>query len=183
MEVPEAMSVQLSRLLGDCKDSRSSIKNDREWKRILKRVLFELDRYLSENVQTDEVHRLMLYSSLLASDLSLKENNFWPGYTEGITRLALLLMGDYPDHRKKSRGRKKERHYALNRMRSLFYLQTSDQKLQTLIAASKLGEPQLSRRAYDVLAEFRQECGFKASYREFWRWYRKRYPNDYASVF
>lgn len=72
-----------------------------QWKRTLLAVLAELDRYLAANVETDDVHLLMLHSGLYAAHESLRHEDFWPGYVEGITRFAVLLMGDYPDHRRR----------------------------------------------------------------------------------
>jgi hypothetical protein len=93
------MKVQLSRLFGTgSSEAKLERRSDKQWKRTLLNVLQELDRYLAANVETDEVHRLMLHSGLYAAHVSLEEQDFWPGYAEGITRLALILMGDYPDH-------------------------------------------------------------------------------------
>ena len=153
-----------------------------QWKKSLRGILNELFRYLETNVETDDVHWPMLYSGLDAAYESLKGEDFWPGYVEGITRLALILMGDYPDHRKRKRGRKTEDHYRLSRYRSVQYVQTSNQKLGTLVAAPMLGI-ELSKDAHTALREFRDVAGYKVGYKEFFRWYRKKYPQDYAAVF
>jgi hypothetical protein len=78
---------------------------------------------------------------------------------------------------------KKAEHYSLDLFRDLRYLQNSDQKFRTLVAAFRFGVPQLSKSPLDALSEFRQEFGYTKSYREFFEWYRKRYPGDYAIVF
>ena len=113
-KVPKGWKVHLSRLFGQ--NSREAKKDNRtpaEWKRTLKKILDELYQYLEENVHTDEMHELMLYSCLYAAHESLKEKDFWPGYLEGITRLSFLLMGDYPDHRHRRGGKKTKNHYSL----------------------------------------------------------------------
>jgi hypothetical protein len=178
------MQVQLSRLFGSssaeaCKTDRSST----EWRRALKRVLHELDRYLAANVDTDELHQQMLYSGLSAADASLKDEDFWPGYVEGITRLALLLMGDYPDHRKRRTGRRGTDHYRLDRLRTQHWRQNHQQRLNTLLAAWQAGFPELSRNPREALNEFRQLYGLRAGYREFLEWYRMVVPADYATIF
>lgn len=186
-EVPVAMQVQLSRLFGsDSVQAKMRSRSPAQWKTTLRLILRELSRYLEANVETDDVHWPMLYSGLAGAYESLKEKDFWPGYAEGVTRLALILMGEYPDHRKRKRGRKQENHYQLSGCRTVGYVQTSTQKLHTLIAATAAGPMlgiNLSKGAFDVLREFRAHAGYKAGYKEFFRWYREKYPQDYAAVF
>src|ERR1700674_4424299 len=113
-QVPRGMEVQLARLFGAASsEAKMKSRSPAQWKRTLRGVLQELFHYLEANVETDDVHWPMLHSGLAAAYESLKSNDFWPGYVEGITRLALILMGDYPDHRKRKRGRKPEDHYRL----------------------------------------------------------------------
>lgn len=182
--IPKSMQVQLSRLFGSSsKEASQELKTTAEWKDLLEKVLNELYNYLEANIETDEMHFLMLCSCLVASHESLKNDNFWPGYVEGIIRLALILMGDYPDHRRRKGGRKKQDHYKLNLMRTLTYVQDPDQRVRTLFAASRAGVPPLSCNIRDVMWEFRKERGSRASYKEFLRWFREKYPRDYAKMF
>jgi hypothetical protein len=182
-EVPPGMKVQLARLFGSSSsEARTEGRSVTQWKRTLRATLRELDRYLDANVETDEIHSRMLYSGLAAAKESLKGENFWPGYAEGLTRLALVLMGDYPDHRKRKGGRKQENHYDLSRQRSVRYAQTSEQKLKTLIAAPPLGI-KLSVDPWDALREFRNQFGNRVGYKQFFIWYRRTYPQDYAAIF
>lgn len=181
--VPPAMKVQLARLLGSASpEIRRDMKSPDEWRRILQRVLLELDRYLSANVETDAVHRVMLHSGLYAASESLKRQDFWPGYVEGITRLALLLMGDYPDHRKRRRRQRPAERYRLSRLREVHFTQTPAQKLITLLAAPLVGIP-LKKSPGRVLAEFRRQSRSKSGPEEFFTWYRQHHPEDYAAVF
>lgn len=151
-KVPKAMKVQLSRLFGSkskevLKDEKSTV----EWKHTLKKELRELSNYMEENVDTDGMHTLMLYSGLAAAHAALKEDDFWPGYVEGITRFALLLMGDYPDHSRRNGGRKKKEHYSLQKMRSINYVQNTDQRFQTMLTATRVGVPELSQNPREAL--------------------------------
>jgi hypothetical protein len=139
---PRAMQVQLARLFGsDSKEARCAAKSTAEWRKTLKSVVHEIDRYIAHNIGTDELHRWMLLSGLAAADESLNEKHFGPGYAEGITGLALTLLGDYPDHCKRKPGRKKDDHYKLDRLRSMHWTQTPNQRLQTLLA---VGIPRVS---------------------------------------
>ena len=182
--MPEACAIQLARLFGsESKEARQQMRTPNQWKRTLRRVLHELDRYVTANVDTDALHQMILASGLYAADQALREEDFWSGYVEGITRFALALLGDYPDHHRRKRGGKSAGHYRLDRCRSLRYIQNHDQRLATLIAAGNFGLPGLTVSTRDALAEFRDEVGYRVGYREFLKWYRKRYPQDYAAVF
>src|SRR5260370_19420386 len=167
--VPEGMRVQLSRLFGNgSRVGKATTRSDREWRRDLLSVIKEIDRYLSANIRTDSVHLLMLHSGLFAADESLKQKDFWPAYAEGITRLALILMGDYPDHRRRKGGRKDDTHYKLARMRSCYYTQSDLQKLHTLIAAPHIGIA-LQSNPDAALHEFRRQFGLKPGHDQFLR--------------
>ena len=143
--VPESFQVQLSRLLGSSSNEASKkYRTKKEWKGVLYKILMELYEYMEANVETDKMHSEILYDCLIAARESLQYDNFWPGYVEGITRFALILMGDYPDHRRRKGGRKKKDHYKLNLSRTLAYIQDSDQRVRTLLEASRIGFPPLS---------------------------------------
>jgi hypothetical protein len=145
--------------------------------------LHELDRYIRANVDSDELHSSIIDTGLLAADESLKEDEFWPGYAEGITRVLLALLGDYPDHRHRKGGAKSADHYRLDLHRSLRYTQDTEQRLRTLIAAGVFGVPGLSRRPREALDEFRRKFGSRPTHAQFMLWYKKRFPADYTAVF
>jgi len=123
----------------------------------------------------------MLATGLWAARESLKEKDFWPGYAEGITRFALTLLGDYPDHRKQRLHGKRKHHYSLERFRSLIYAQTHEQKVKTLFATSTFGLPKLSTKPMEFWRQYRAQVR-SPSYRQFLQWFRKNHPNDYAAV-
>lgn len=179
-----AMQVQLSRLFGaNSKIAATSPQTSAQWRRTLGAVLDELTEYLWANVDTDAVHQMMLAVSLDGARQALKEEDFWPGYVEAITRISLLLMGDYPDHRRRKKGRKDENHYKLNSLRTVGWSQNPQQRKLMLYAASQFGFPELSGNTIDRLREFRDLYGYGASDLAFLEWYRKTYPADYAAVF
>jgi len=178
------MQAQLARLFGSASiEARTQSRTPAQWKRILTRLLGELDAYLEENIDTDDLHRLMLASGLFAARQSLKKEQFWLGYIEGLIRFSLLLMGDYPDHRRRRGGRRKDDHYQLRRFRSIQYSQTPPQRLFTLFAAGNVAFPGLSKNPRDAMSDFRDQFGYSKTYRQFLRWYRREYPQDYALIF
>src|SRR5438876_12294495 len=128
--VPEGMKVQLARLFGSTsREAQASSRSAAQWRKTFRRVTDELERYIETNVNTDELHFFLLLTCILAARESLKEDNFIIGYSEAITRLALLLMGDYPDHRRRAKGMKRGDHYKLDQRRRLSYSQNQSQKV------------------------------------------------------
>jgi hypothetical protein len=182
--VPQSMQIQLARLFGsNSHEAKADRRTPIEWRRTLRKVLDELYQYLEQNVDTDELHYIMLLSGLAAAHESLKFDDFWPGYTEGITRIALVLMSDYPDHRKRKAGRKTFEHYQLNHRRTVHWTQTPNQRLYTLLAVGTVETPKLSKNPRDALSEFTKQYGHQPSYKKFMDWYRRTFPEDYAAVF
>jgi hypothetical protein len=183
--VPRAFQVQFSRLFGESsKIAKAQVLTGRQWRKVLKKLLDEIYHYIEENVTTDELHYMMLCSGLASAFKSLKDDDFfWPGYIEGITRLCLLLLGDYPDHRRRKGGKKTQDHYKLNLHRKLCYAQDADRRVRVFHAATKMGFLGPSHEFNVIMSEFREEKGFKASYRDFMRWYRIRYPEKYSKLF
>lgn len=178
------MIIQLSRLFGEqSKEFKNNKRTNNQWKKTLQKLLDELFCYSEENVYTDELHWLMICSGFASAHESLKENNFWPGYVEGIMRVCFLLLGNYPDHRKYRGGRKRSDHYSLRSHRDLVYIQSHAQKKMTLFTAYKVGNPKLGINPRIVLSEFRSEFGYQADARKFMSWFKKTYPTDYAALF
>lgn len=182
--VPRGMQVQLARLFGaKSREATQETRTTAEWRRTLRAVLREIGRYIAKNVDTDELHRCMLQSGLDAAEESLRHQDFWPSYAEGITRMLLVLLGDYPDHRGHKPGRKRDSHYRLSACRSARWIQTPEQRFSTVLAAGNIGRPTLSANPIDVLDEFRRRHGFKPDHTEFMEWYRANFPRDYAALF
>jgi hypothetical protein len=178
------MQVLISKLFGASsqKATAQSLKEN-EYRVILSKIVDELYLYMDENIQTDELHRLMLLSGLVAAKESLKDDNFYMGFIEGITRFSLLLMGDYPNHRRRKGGRKNSEHYKLNLFRSVTFVQDHEQKFRTILAVENTGFPELSICPRVALNKFRDEYGNGATHRDFIAWYKNNYPNDYAMHF
>ena len=182
--VPPAFKIQMARLFGATSaEAKNEHRTIEQWRKTLQKSLDEIYAYTEANIETDDIHWLMICSAFASAHAALKEDFFWPGFIEGLVRLNLLVLGDYPDHRKRKGGKKKSTHYSLNSFRSLHYLQDSDQKLRVLYAQPRLGFPELSISPLDAMSIFRNQHGYQASHREFMKWYKKNYPKDYASIF
>ena len=183
-KVPRALQNQLARLFGaNSREARLDSRSSAQWRKTLKRILLELDRYLRANVQTDDLHNLILASALAASDDALKSANFWPGYVEGLVRLALCLMGDYPDHRRRMSGKRRANHYDLNLDRSITFVQSAEQKFHTLFHAPVLKLPKIPHPFWEVTEKFYDSHGYDRNKVQFMRWFKAEYPEAYASIF
>lgn len=183
---PESLKNLLLRLFGDTNISNHTEKSEKEWRNTFLKILKELDSYLKENIETDELHTLMIHSGLFSAHMHIEENENFDqallGYIEGIIRFSLSILGDLPNHSKRKGGRKKADHYELNRLRKLHYSQSSSQKYYTLILAYKGGFG-LGTNPETAMMNFRNQYGYKKDYNDFLKWYRKNYPSDYAKVF
>jgi hypothetical protein len=126
---------------------------------------------------------MMIASGLFAAGESLKREDFWSGYAEGLTRVILTLLGDYPDHRRRKGGAKSADHYSLELCRNLHYTQDIEQRFRTLLAAGVFGLPGLETPPREVLMEFRRHFGSKPTHAQFVRWYKKQFPDQYTAVF
>ena len=167
----------------NAKEARKTDRTPAQWKAALRKVLRELHLYVQANVDSDELHFHIVATGLLAASESLNDEDFWPGYAEGITRVALALLGDYPDHRRRNGGAKSSDHYLLNPHRTVLYTQTGEQRFRTLMAAGVFGVPGLSVPPREVLTKYRERFGTGQTRLHFLRWYRKHFPSDYAAVF
>lgn len=183
---PESLKNLLLRLFGDIKISNNTEKTEKEWRDIFLKILNELDNYLRENIETDELHILMIHSGLASAHRHIEENENFDqallGYLEGLIRFSLSILGDLPNHSKRKGGRKKDDHYELNRLRKLHYSQSPSQKYYTLILAYKGGFG-LKTNPETAMMNFRNQYGYKKDYNDFLKWYRKNYSSDYAKVF
>jgi len=52
-----------------------------------------------------------------------------------------------------------------------------------MMAASHLKVPRLTQDPQVALRQFRNEKGLSATYKEFSRWFKEKYPADYAALF
>ena len=181
-QIPPAVRNQLARLFGTSRaEAISTSRSTVQWRRTLQAVLTELDRYRRANVRADQFHEISLCAALSSAREALRTEDFWPGYVEGITRFALLLMGDYLDHHSRKTGKRRSDHYDLSRQRTLLYMQDYRQQKRTLFAAWKVfGLP----KSFDeVISEFRAQHGYAATDADFIQWFKRNYAAAYTTVF
>jgi len=182
-QVPQVMRNQLTRLFGArSAEARKATRTEAEWRRTLRAILKELDRYRRANVHTDSLHDLLLMGALESAKLSLDDESFWPGFVEGLARFALVLMGDYPDHTDRRGTAKSTTYYWLRASRSVHFSQNPAQKVWALREAENFRHL-LPKAFWEVEAEFHQQCGYRASRRQFVDWLRTKYPLAYAAMF
>ena len=178
------MQVLLARLFGaQTKAASKTLLSDAAWRAQLKNLLGELHKYQLANVRTDEFHELVLASGLASADAALTQDIFWPGYIEGVVRFALTLMGDYPDHRRRKRGRKKAGHYDLNLHRSIAFHASSEQRYRSLYQSVDLCWMGNKSKMWELMGPFYKAYGTNRTAREKLDWFRKTYPQMYSRAF
>jgi hypothetical protein len=176
------MTILLSRLFGaGSAEARATGRSPAAWRKTLRRVDEELLQYLDANVHTDPVHEMMLHYAVLAADKALDDEDFWPAYAEAMVRLALLLMGDYPDHRRRKGSGKRTDHYRLSYHRTIGFIRDPEQKYRWLHAGKNLGETTFDPR--DAWFSYQTKVGKKATRKGFLRWFRDKHPAEYAKLF
>jgi hypothetical protein len=181
-QVPGSVAVMLARLFGTgSTEARATTRSPTQWKKALRRVDEELLSYLESNIHTDPIHETMLHIALDDAEKALETDDFWPAYSEAIIRLALFLMGDYPDHRARKTGVKRADHYDLRRYRTIVFTRDPEQKHRSLYLARALGASAFDPR--DAWYSYRGRVGRKATRKGFMRWYREKHPGEYAKLF
>jgi hypothetical protein len=176
--VPISLQGSLQSMFGwGTKIGSSTHLSDSEFKKVVEKVLNELERYLSKNVQTDPFHQEELQRAIKSAKLYFNDEYWWPGVFEGLVRLSLLLMGDLPTHEKYSKGKKDNDYYRLDLHRSVGWFQNNSQKIRMIYYAERLGK--LDKKLWQLRKEFHES---KES-TDFILWFREKYPTEYAKVF
>ncbi len=104
-EAIKSMRIQLARLFGEeSKIATGELRTNGQRRRVLRSVLTELEQYLRANVDTDEFHKSLMIGGLMGAREALKREDFGRDTLEGVKRILLTLLGDYPDHHRRKRG-------------------------------------------------------------------------------
>jgi len=184
IQTPEAMKVQLARLFGS--DSSEANKESRtlaEWRKTFRHCMKEIELYIEHSVDSDSAHRLLLQTAVWSAQEALKRDgpDLYIAYIEALTRMALALMGDYPDHRRRKGSGIREGHYSLKKCRTIHYSSTPMQRLWVLKTGYALKIPGCSIDPLNALQEFRSQFGSKPNMADFIRWFARTYPVQYAA--
>ncbi|MEW5915526.1 MAG: hypothetical protein AB1762_03940 [Gemmatimonadota bacterium] len=175
----------MGRLFGENSSEAAELsRTDAQWRKTILKLLRELDRYQRANIRTDGFHELLLAASLTAAHKAATEDDdIWPGVVEGLVRYALTLMGDWPDHHRRKKGRKAENHYDLGLRRSITYRQDTHQQFLTLYQAVESKSFGVSTPMWQLLSSYYEEFGYTKGERSRIDWFRKKYPEVYARIF
>lgn len=178
------MKVQLERLFGaNHTEATREFRTDAQWRATLKRVLRELYQYKLKNVESDNLHQEKIETCFESANEALLSKEFYVGYIEALTRLCLILMGDYPDHRNRKGSGMREDHYSLTAERNVFYTSTGGQRLYCLAAAHSFGLPGCVVNPYEEISNWRRDVGNEANLGDFPRWFSVKYPEHYSATF
>lgn len=181
--IPEKIIVLNKSLFGcQSKDSQMYERTEIEWKKLLKKYVIEIQKYLNENIDTDSIHMERLLDAASSSESALKNDEYLPLYIEGLIRLIFTLIGQSPEHYRRKGGRKTKDHYKLDKYRNIIYSQNANQKYQLLYYASRYNYISI-RNLKLVYYDFCKKFGFHEKKRKFINWFKKKYPNDYLRIY
>lgn len=148
------------------------------------KLLAELDRYQRANIRTDGLHELQLAAALASAHESVSnDEEFWPAVVEGLVRYALALMGDWPDHHKRQRGRRTTDHYELGRHRSITYRQNTHQCFLTLYRAVDTKAFGTRTPMWQLMSAYYSQFGYGKDDLKRLEWFRREYPEIYSRIF
>ena len=176
----------LSSLLG--KQSTHSLTGwilKSHWRRICKRLLDHLERYLKANVTTSDrkhIERIQAVFGDIRQSVRLSTPE--PSSFVHMVRLCLLLLGGEPGHWGR-RAINHSTHYRLDALRSVTYSQTPKQKANAIWTyCINRGMPyKTGTEDHRRLVDKYFECLRFAQYKEFVDWFRDSHPNLYLNVF
>ena len=157
---------------------RSSQKT---WKKILGRITTVIAKAIEKNVISDEFHvsRLNRYIEQLKE--ACKSKNIRDvDIVLYLTGIIFELLGGMPDYTGRRRINRHSDYY-LRGLRSLCYLQTPLQKMNTILEAARY-EPWCDYHNSDDL--FQEYVGqFNGDPEGFIEWYKHTYPKVYLELF
>lgn len=178
------IEAQLKQMFGEASQyAKSASKTKEQWRKTFRAVLLELERYMEANVDTDASHWGTLQSGLETARNALRCEDFWPGCCAGFAHVAIALLGQFPDQNRRIAGKQRKEHYRLDRKRSVKWMQTPQQRMNTLLLMDDFGAPAPRVSPRQRLLEFRLERGPEAGARDFLQWYRKNHPAEYTLFF
>ena len=157
-----------------------------QWKQLLRRVNRYIVKAINLNVQTDSFHRSRIALALGRLDIATtKEQN--SEYIFALLWLLFEVLGGRPDNWHRRTVNRPE-YLRLNRCRSLAYIQSSYQKVATILEAAQYPPYSTIHKHEDLLVCWRK-CQLERDRAEpdpalkFIDWYKKTYPDAYLSIF
>jgi hypothetical protein len=155
--------------------------NDRVWRQYCKKLMDNLERYVTANVLTDKQHWRQITENLasLKSSLRLPADTREPYLVSGLVGLCLLLLGGLPDHWAKKRVGARH-HFPLDQCRSLHYTQSASQRHHMI-------RTELQKKgALPIVSEVNTQSSAarrSGQYHQFLEWFKTTHPREYSDLF
>lgn len=154
---------------------------EREWKRILRKLVAKIEIAIEANILTDHIHRKRITFQLECMKRCLAEKgNTDPENIIALISLCFELIGGLPDNRQRQHANKKN-YFDLSAKRSVHFLQSLRQKV-SVILESAWHDPFKDFYSHDDLHDkFYLDFGCRSQ--EFVEWYKAEFPKLYAKLF
>lgn len=173
--------VYLTRLLGSTLLNKHGTMKEKDWKRILQRIVIAIEKAIKQNVVSDNFHQsqIVKYVCDLRKTCKKKEVSD-PDIILHMAFIIFELLGGAPNYsHRRSLNRKHE--YLLREQRTLWYLQSPYQKIKTILRASKEKPYSGFHKYEDLFNKF--ALNFRSDAEEFLKWYKKKYSKMYLMIF
>lgn len=181
LEISLSSDCFLGNVFGKPMSGKRGKISQKNWEKILKRIKSSLRESIAKNLNSDEFHkwRINLYLDQL-DEAYESEHNTDPEFILSLTGLIFELLGGTPNNTGRRRLNRKDE-FKLNNLRSLNYIQTPSQKVETILEASRY-EPYCDfHRRTDLFKRYMTK--YNGNPEGFLEWYKEKYPDVYVKIF
>jgi hypothetical protein len=181
LEISLSADSFLGNVFGKPMSRKRGKMSQKNWEKILKRITSSLRESIAKNLNSDEFHkwRINLYLDQL-DEACDSEHNTEPEFILSIIGLIFELLGGTPNNAGRRRLNRKDE-FKLNNLRSLIYIQTPSQKVETILEASRY-EPYCDfHKRTDLFQRYMTK--YNGNPTGFLEWYKGKYPDVYIKIF
>ena len=181
VEISLSSEVRLCRIFGTSMYLIHGNQSQRTWKNILKKATKTIRKAIKFNVNSDNFHKNQINNHLVDIEEALSSrHNVDPQIILSLIGMIFELLGNEPNYwRRKRLTRKTD--FVLNKLRSLQYIQSPKQKVQTILEASKYAPFAEKHKHNDLLNDYYTH--FNGNPDGFIEWYKEKYPDIYLKLF
>lgn len=181
VEISLTSEEHLLRVLGHSMHYIHGKKSQKTWKKLIKRIVKTIRKVIELNVNSDNFHKLRLEYHLESVEEACRSKfNVDPQIILSLTEIIFELLGNEPDYSRRSRLTRKS-DFLLNKLRTLHYTQTPNQKVDTIIEASRYEPFCKDHKSDELFQEY--VTNFKCNPDGFIEWYKSEFPNNYIKLF
>lgn len=156
------------------------------WRRLCRRLIEHLERYVRANVVTDRIHHAALEEAIegLRRAVDAPEGERESELVTSFAYLCLLLLGDKPDHWERRGSVNRPEYYLLSQHRSVHYSQTPAQIARMIWTQCVYPKWMANRESAELKKLDSTYWSHRRRHRdaEFVAWFRRLYPQEYLKL-